>query len=213
MTPREKPGIRAFSLVEMAAALAIIAILMTAGVSLMGNSGPRARAASVEKLTAMIERARAAAITRRRHVVLAIAEPGDLPGSDERCRVALFQVETWPESTADELPATPLGRWQTLDTGSVLIGGAVDGLENPLDANRLNLTMTGAKSIDVWALAFSPRGALHHPPGSTPVVLRVAEGPYRDGQAVPRRRADTGGISESILKIGRVTARAHRLDE
>jgi prepilin-type N-terminal cleavage/methylation domain-containing protein len=218
MTPPEKPStapdIRAFSLVEMAAALAILAILMTAGVSLMGSSGPRARAASVEKLAAMIERARAAAITRRCHIVLAIAGPGDLPGVDEHCRIGLFQVDAWPESSSDELHARPLGRWQSLDSGTVLIGGTVDGLENPLDAENLEIIAAGAKTIDVrtHALAFNPHGGLHHPPGSAPVILRVAEGHYRNGRALPHRRADSGGYHESILKIGRVTARAHRLD-
>lgn len=216
MTPREKPGTvpsaSAFSLIEMAAVLAILAILMTAGISLIGGSGPRAREASVGKLAAMIERARTTAITRRCHVVLAIAAPGDLPGTDECCRLGLFQVDAWPQSAADELRAKPMGRWQSLDSGAVLIGGEVDGLQNPLDAGRLDLTTGGVQPLGVSALAFSPRGGLHHPPGSASVILRVAEGRYRDGQAIPRRREESGGFFESILKIGRVTARAHRLD-
>ena len=73
-------GKAAFSLIEMVAVIAILVILMTAGVSLMNGTGSQSRKAGTDMLGGMIEQARTTAITSRSHVVLAVAEPGDLPG-------------------------------------------------------------------------------------------------------------------------------------
>jgi hypothetical protein len=211
---RVQHPVPAFSLVEMAAVLAILALLMTAGVRLMSGTGPRARAAAADQLEGMIEQARAAAIAGRCHVVLAVAEPGDLPGDDERCRLGLFKVEAWPDSTLEAFPGILMGRWRALEGGVVPLGGEVEGLDNPMDAGELAISRMGAGqgAVKVRAIAINPRGGLRYPPGSAPVVLRLAEGRYHGGDAVPNPHADTGVISENILKIGRVIARAHRIN-
>lgn len=206
-------GPAAFTLVEMAAVIAILGTLMTAGASLLGGTGAQSRKAGSDVLTGLIEQARTTAVTLRSHVVLAIAEPGDLPAGDERCRIGLFKVEEWPD------PATPplalkgvlMNRWQTLDTGIVLVGGEAGGVANPLDQPQVTIRYggTGNLRVRVHAIAFHPRGGLDYPAGSSPVVIRLAEGAYRAGQASPNPRGGRKTILENRLKIGRVTARPY----
>ena len=202
----------AFSLVEMAAVIAILGILMTAGATLLGGSGAQARKAGTELLTGLIEQARTTAITSRSHVVLAVAEPGDLPEGDGRCRLGLFKIAEWPESrdSPPVLTGVLLKRWQALETGIVLTGGDVDGVTNPMDGEPVTIRSgrAGDSGVKVHIIAFNPRGGLHYPAGSAPVAMRVAEGRYHRGKAVSNPR----GGSESRLKIGRVTARPYRTD-
>jgi prepilin-type N-terminal cleavage/methylation domain-containing protein len=207
----------AFSLIEMVAVIAVIVILMTAGISLLSGTGAQSRKAGTDMLTGMIEQARTAAISSRTIVVLAVAEPGDLPIRDEKCRVGLFKLpEGWPDDFGGSLDkAVLLSRWKNLETGIALIGGQVDGVDNPLDGQEITINYgTSAKplSVKVHALAFNSRGGLLYPLGSTPVAMRVAEGNYRNGKATPYQRGENGGITESRLKIGRVTARPYRFD-
>ena len=200
--------------------IAVIVILLVAGVSLIGGTGASARKAGADMLTGMIEQARTAAITSRSYVVLAIAEPGDLPAGDSRCRIGLFKVkpDQWPQNATDPVPAVLMSRWRILENGVVLIGGEVDGLQNPLDGEtqpQLTITYGAAantRTVKVHSIAFNPRGGLHHPAGSNPIVMRIAEGGYRNGTATPNRRGDSQAISENRLKIGRVTARPYRID-
>jgi len=208
-------GRRAFTLVEIVVVIAVIVILLVAGVGLLGGTGAQARRAGADMLSGMIEQARTSAITTRSYVVLAVAEPGDLPTGDDRCRIGLFKVEAWPDNDTDPLPAVLMSRWKMFENGVVLIGGDVEGIENPLDQPELKISYgsgSKARTIEVHGIAFNPRGGLHFPRGSTPVAMRIAEGGYRNGQATPNRRGDSQTISENRLKIGRVTARPFRID-
>jgi prepilin-type N-terminal cleavage/methylation domain-containing protein len=203
----------AFSLVEMAAVIAIIGTLMTAGVSLLSGTGAQSCKAAADLLTGLVEQAQTTAITSRSHVLLAIAEPGDLAAGDERCRIGLFKIGEWPDSPRSPLVLTgvQVKRWQTLETGIVLRGGDVDGVANPLDGEQVTIRYggTGNPGVKVHMIAFNPRGGLHYPAGSAPVAFRIAEGRYRGGKAVTGPRDG----SERRLKIGRVTARPYRTDE
>jgi hypothetical protein len=204
-------------LIEISVVIAVLVILLVAGISLLGGTGAAARKAGADMLTGMIEQARTAAITSRSYVVLAIAEPGDLPANDTRCRIGLFKVkpDQWPQNTLDPVPAVLMSRWRIMENGVVLIGGDVDGLQNPLDETQLSITYGTSgtpRTVVVHAVAFNPRGGLHHPAGSNPIVMRIAEGGYRNGIATPNRRSDSDAIPENRLKIGRVTARPYRID-
>jgi type II secretory pathway pseudopilin PulG len=199
----------------MLSVIAILGILMTAGASLLGGTGAHARRAATDLLTGMIEQARTTAITSRSYAVLAIAEPGDLPTGDQTCRLGLFKVKTWPASSSDPVPAVLMSRWRTIETGVVPIGGTVGGLVNPLDeSGELTLTYGTSKTltVKVHAIVFNSRGSLHFPAGSSPIVMRIAEGNYRGGGAKPFERGDAKTISENVLKIGRVIARPYRSD-
>ena len=216
-------SLAAFSLIEMVAVIAILIILMTAGISLLSSSGVQSRRAGVDLLSGLIEQARTSAITTRSYVILAIAEPGDLPTTDNQCRIGLFKVDAaaWPDTSISPVTvnAVLLSRWQTLNTGIVLIGtqkgeSNPDTTPNPIDLDKVTINYGGSKnlSIKVHAIAFSPRGGLHLPLGSTPVVLRIAEGRYSGGKATATLRGSNKKATENLLKIGRVTARPYQID-
>ena len=202
----------AFSLIEMAAVIAILGTLMTAGVSLLNGTGAQSRKAGADMLAGLIEQARTTAVTTRSHVVLAIAEPGDLPAGDERCQLGLFKIDEWPDSltASPVLTGVLLNRWQTLNTGVVLGGGDVDGVSNPMDQEQVTITYGGVRHLTakVHIIAFNSCGGLHYPPGSTPIAIRIAEGRYRGGKVISNQRPG----AENRLKIGRVTARPYRTD-
>ena len=196
----------------MVTVIAILVTLMTAGVSLLNGTGQQSRKTGTDMLTGLIEQARTRAITSRSNVVLAIAEPGDLPGGDERCRIGMFKIDDWPAGSTT-LKGELISRWQTLNTGIVLIAGD-NLLKTPLDHPELTITYGGSKnlSVNVHAIAFNSRGGLHYPFGSAPLMFRIAEGAYRNGRATPNKRGELKTISENRLKIGRVTARPYRID-
>ena len=204
---------RGFTLVEVLVTIAILVILLGAGVALLGGTGPQARRSATDLITGMIEQARTTAVTTRSHVVLAIAEPGDLPASDDqRCRIGLFKVGGWTDDFSEPVSATLTSRWRILENNVVLIGGEVeDGLPNPLDGDKVTLKY-GERQVSAHVIVFNPRGGLRYPSGSRPIVMRVAEGSYRDGKASPNKRASSGTIPENHIKIGRVTARPYRID-
>ena len=206
----------AFSLLETLAVVAIFAILMTSGISLMRGTGAQSRKATSELMINLIEQARTKAITSRSHVVLAIAEPADFPTGDERFHIGLFRVDQWPDPAIPPLVLNGkiLNRWQSLDSGIVLIGGEVNGLANPLDQTKATLSYGEAKSrsVRVHLVAFNSRGGLDWPLDANPIALRIAEGRYQYGMAVAYRRGEQKRIAESRLKIGRISARPYPID-
>lgn len=194
--------------------MTIITILLAAGIKILGGTSAQARKTATDSLAGLIEQARSTAITSRSTVILAIAEPGDLPTTDENCRLGLFKVTTWPDS-ATTVDAILLKRWQTMPTGAIPYGGSYEGIRNPYDLPELTIRyQSGGKALEVavHAIAFTPRGGLQWPSGSDPVVLRVAEGGYRGGKATPDLRGESKGVSENRLQIGRVVARPWRID-
>lgn len=207
-------GKPAFYLIEMVAVIAVLVILIAAGAGLVNGTDGQSRKAGADLLTGMLEEARAVAITSRSYVVLAVAEPGDLPAGDERCRLGLFKVASWPGCATETVEGVMMSRWRTLGTGIALIGGEVAGVGNPIDAAELTISYGTAMplTVKVHAIAFNARGGLHYPAGSAPVAMRLAEGGYRGGKAAAYRRGESGSISEHRLQIGRVMARPYRID-
>jgi prepilin-type N-terminal cleavage/methylation domain-containing protein len=199
-----------FTLVELLAVMAVMGILLAAGARMRGGAGERRTACDI--LSGMVGQARSMAISRRRTVVLALAGPGDLASGDGRCRAGLFVVDQLGRNGGAS-NAKMLGRWEVIPAGVVLLGGGDGGIRNPMDEKpvALKYVMAGAPvEICVHALAFTPRGGLGWPLGSSPMVLRLAEGGYRGGVAVANARDGGNVVAEEKLRIGRVVARAWR---
>jgi len=211
--PQPAPANRrkAFTLIEVVVVIAIIVILMVAGVQVLGgNDGPSRRTAA-DSITGLIEQARTTAITSRSAVALAIAEPGDLPITDGRCRVGLFRIGGLSDDGT--AAAVLIRRWQTLPTGVVLLGGEVNGVRNPLDEPQTTLRYRSGNNtleVPVHLMVFGPRGGLLLPQGSDPIALRIAAGTYRDGRPLSTSRATDRTAAETHLRIGRVVARPYR---
>lgn len=202
----QRRGTAGFTLVEVLAAVGILVLLVSITAGLMGRSSAFALKTGAENLTAAVEQARTAAITRRSQVVLAVLEPGQGGFDDGQCRLGLFEVE---EQTSDGVfQTTQMQRWVKLPGGVAFFGGEVDSLDNVFDASDMTINWRdGEKSEQVKGLVFSPRGGLDWPRGSEPVVLTAGTGTYRDGRAIP-----TEGGARRNLRIGRVVARPWNLD-
>jgi hypothetical protein len=202
--PRCRWGNPAFSLVEMAAVIAILLIVMTAGIGLRSGSPAASQRTATDLVAAMADRARTTAIAKRTPVVMALAAPSDLPaGEDGRCRIGLFQVT----SENRELPeivrtVTALGRWKPIERGTSWTAGMIEGAVNPRDSPRLTLH-TAQGSLRVHGIIFNARGGLVSPPGSAPAVICIG--------ATGGRAADTI-VPETRLRVGRVTGRIYHQD-
>lgn len=195
-----------FSLVELLVVMILVGALLTLGLGVFGKTAASNRRTATDQLVASIEQARTAAITRRKPVILAIAAPA--PGdSDANYRIGLFETDKMPErGTAIE--ALQLQRWSILPAGVVFFDGAVDGLDNPLDEETVNLSWKdGENEARVHVLAFHPRGGLALPAGSEPVAVSLGTGVLRDGRTIP-----TSDGGRNSLRIGRIVARPWRLD-
>jgi type II secretory pathway pseudopilin PulG len=214
--PKPVSGSRhpAFSLVEVVAVIAVMLLLMTAGIRMLSGTSAQSKKTATDACLGLIEQARATAITSRSYVVLAIAEPGDLPADDDRCLIGLFKIKDWP-ATAGSLDGILLRRWQALPNGIVLLPGGVKGLRNPRDEPETKIRyQAGQQTIEgrFHILAFNSRGGLHWPAGSDPLALRIAEGAYRNRQPTANARGGDRKVAENTLRIGRLTARPYRFD-
>lgn len=203
----------------MVTVIAILVILMTAGMSLLNGTGAQSRKAGTDMISGLVEQARTIAITSRTEVLLAIAEPGDLVGSDEKCRIGLFRKRAPVTGTPDRYDL--LTRWQTLNTGIVLIGRqpndppTANQLTNPLDVQQMDVVYGPASkeiTVNVHFISINSRGSLKLPTGSGPIAFRIAEGAYRKKIATPNIRSGAKGPTENLLRVGRATARPYRMD-
>jgi prepilin-type N-terminal cleavage/methylation domain-containing protein len=209
------PAKEAFSLLEMVVSIAILAVLITLGVSLWSGKNMQSRRVSTDTLSGLIDQARTAAIASRSPVALVIAEPQDFSGKSNYCRVALFKINEWPELLSEplvlkgELP----NRWKNLDTGIILMDGDMDGIQNLRDTAKVIINYGGAKNLQTQShtLIFNSRGGILWPSGSLPIGLRLAEGGYQNGKAIAKKRPDHRGIQENQLRIGRVTGRPYEI--
>jgi prepilin-type N-terminal cleavage/methylation domain-containing protein len=203
-----------FSLVEMVVVMAILVILIGFAATHLSGGAEKARRAATDQVIGMIEQARNTALVSRSTVMLAIAEPGSLPANDDKCVVGLLRVEgDWDPMSLEPVSGTLLGRWKPLETGVIFMGGAMGSLTNPLDAPEVPIRYTTRRTIEaeVRGIIFNARGRLIHPVGPAPAVLRIAEGGYPRGVPTPMRRGADQRVSDTWLKIGRVTGRAYEV--
>jgi len=208
-------GNPAFSLIEMMAVMAVTVILLAAGLEHILGSANHPNKADTDMLAGLIEQARITAITSRSCVVLALAEPADLPARDPRCHLGIFKLDGMPDSLTDQPKAVMMGRWHPMEPGIALIGGKGDDVGNPMDAEKLTLTCDVPRhlTVNVHAIAFNPCGKLIYPPGTAPVTVRAAASVYQAGKAVPIRSNPSGPTAGILMKIGRVSARPYRIDK
>ena len=188
--------------------MAVIGMLLVAVGSL--NVAGRAQRTGRDALMTTVDRARTEAISTQRKVLLAIAEPADLPQSDGRLHLGLFEMVGEPEDDGS-VAGRQLGRWRALPRGLVLVGGEVEGLRNLMDEQKLKLTyQDGGETVEVHGLGFHARGGLAWPAGSDPMAMKLAEGTYVNGEPKIARRGGAE-VGVDVVRVGRVVARPWRI--
>lgn len=189
--------------------MVVIGLLLVAIVGGLRGAG-RARRTGRDALMTTVDRARTAAISSQRQVLLAVAEPADLAGSGGRPHLGLFELEAAPEPDGS-VNGKQIGHWRALPRGLVLIGGEVNGLRNLLDEQELNLTCKDGRSVvKVHGFGFNERGGLAWPAGSDPMALKLAEGTYVHGEPKVTGRGGSEAGSDAV-RVGRVIARPWRV--
>lgn len=203
-----------FSLVELTATIAILALLLGAGGMMAQGDSGMARRVATHRLAALIDQARNRAMTSRSTVMLAIACPGKVEEHPDRCVLGLFRIDgAWDDAGTGTVDAKQLGKWQPLDTGLVFLGGGHPECANPLDhpARRVRQSTNRTADVEVHGVVFNHRGRMVHPAGDAPAVLRLAEGGYPGGVPTPKRRGADRRVSDTWLQIGRVAGRVHEV--
>lgn len=199
---------------EMVVVMAILLILMGSAAMYLSGGSEKARRAATDQVTGMVEQARNTALVSRSTVMFVIAEPGALPTYEDKCVVGLLRVEgDWDPSSPETVSGDLLGRWRPLENGVIFMGGVIGSLANPMDAPKRSIQYATSRTIEaeVRGVAFNARGRLIYPVGSSPAVIRIAEGGYPRGVPTPMRRGSDQRISDTWLKIGRVTGRAYEV--
>ncbi|WP_035607784.1 GspH/FimT family pseudopilin [Haloferula sp. BvORR071] len=195
-----------FSLIELLVVIAIIGSLTALGMSVLGTNAAKSQRTATDQFSAAVEQARTAAITRRKPVILAVAEPQP-NATDEEARFGLFEVDTLPDAGA-LIEARQVERWHIVPNGVVFLAGRVQEFENLFDETEVVLSLKGGQEkVSVHALAFDSRGGLAWPKGSDPVAVKLGNGHYASGKPVT-----VSGGGHNSLRIGRVVARPWRLD-
>lgn len=215
MTVRSHPKEGGFTLVEALVVMAILGILLVAGLVTFRGTGDKARRAATDELVGLVEQARTKAITSRSFVAVAFAPPGSIPQHTGTTSMSLVQLpDDWSPDSNDSADTTLLTRWSPLETGIILLGGTTSAeLVNPLNVGTVDIRYTTRQSVEaaVHLLAFNPRGRLVYPVSSASAELRLAEGTYVRGNPIPYKRGADDSISQTRLKVGRVVGRCYEI--
>lgn len=200
----------------MAAVIAVLLILMAAGIRLGGSPTSASRKTATDLVSGLVDAARATAIGRRTPVLLALAAPDDLPaGSDGRYRIGMFQItaDERGEGFLTELAnhdAIQLGRWKAIERGLVFEVGGGSGLMNPMDEPAIDILVRGSGTIRVHGVILDRHGGIRWPAGSVPVAIRIDEGRLKQGKA--EVLPSGGTVAGNLLRIGRHNGRTYQID-
>jgi len=199
----------------MAIVISIISLIFVSGLQLLRNTGVYARKASADLVESLIERGRSSAASSRSITLVAIAEPGELAETSQ-ANVGIFRVTEW-QTGQPNVTAEMIQRWQPVETGVVFARGEVQSIRNILDESEITLSYFQGQreiQIQVHAIAFTPRGRLHWPVGSDPMLIRLAEGHYRPEEKKPtiHFHGPDQSSAETQIRIGRTFARSYRLN-
>ncbi len=200
----------------MTIVIAIFVLLTTIVISFTSSTNAQILKTNTDIITGLIEQARVTAVTSRSYIILGIEEPPNQTTNDGRCRIGLFKIDEWPEKAILPLviKGQLLSRWENLSIGIVLIEHEVNGLPNLIDTEKITINYGGPKSLTtkVHAMAIHPRGGLQYPVGSSPLLVRIALGTYRNGKATANKYGELKQIWGNRLKIGRINARCYPTD-
>lgn len=201
-----------FTLVELLAVIAVIVLLMVAGIPLLSDPSTHGRQTSREILRAHLQQARGHAIASGRATAMIIA--GHDGGS----------VRTGGLMTIAEVEAQPAGgnpfrvtrliqRWTLLPENMFFLNQSAVRSSQPtmMDSPPIVDAEYQKKPLGCHAVIFSPDGRITHPADGMPLTLAIGKGQQAQGGVIATQKSD-GKVVFDLLRINRLNARARILD-
>jgi prepilin-type N-terminal cleavage/methylation domain-containing protein len=203
---------RGFTLVEMLAVIAIIGLLMVAGVAVLSDPSNNARQVSREILRAHLQQARGHAIASGRATSVIIAEND---GANIRNGGLITIAELEPQSAEGRpFKVTQLiQRWTSLPESMFFLNQASVRSKSPtlMDTAPTVDAEYQKKPIGCHAVVISPDGRIFHPADDTPLVLAIGKGRQTPSGITPTQKSGDKVVHD-LLRINRLNARARMLD-
>lgn len=200
----------AFSLIELLAVMAIIAVLFAAAAPIFSDSANNARNTSREIIKAHLQQARAHAIATS--TATAVAIPVLASGGDLGARaISLFEVELVGTSY---LPSKDAGgnermlqRWETLPGKFHFLPAAQVSSAKPtiVDSADTMPTNVKGKALTCHIIVFGPNGQIVRP--STEINIATAQAAAR-GNSLTLTQKTGGKPVFDLLQVNRLTGRA-----
>ena len=206
-------SLSAFSLVELLAVIAIMAILLAAAVPIFADPSNSARQASREIIKAHLQRARAHAIASGSSTAITIpvlSTGGELGGR----AISLFEVVkngAGYEPAKDEAGSEKLlQRWETLP-GSFhfMPASLISSPKTIVDATETLLTNHKGKAVTCHLIVFAPNGQIVLPSSATNIAIARAT---RRGNSLALTQKSNGSPVFDLLQVNRLTGRTRFIE-
>jgi prepilin-type N-terminal cleavage/methylation domain-containing protein len=213
MTQNANRRLSAFSLVELLAVIAIMAILLAVAVPIFTDPSNSARQASREIIRANLQRARAHAIASGSSTAITIpvlATGGELGGR----AISLFEVvktATGYEPAKDETGSEKLlQRWETLPGNFHFMPSSLISSTKPtiVDTTETLLTNYKGKAVTCHLIVFSPNGQIVLPSSETNIA--IARATNRGNSLTLTQKTDGKPVFE-FLQVNRLTGRSRSI--
>ena len=213
MTPNANRRLPAFSLVELMAVIAIMAVLLAVAVPIFTDPSNSARQASREIIRANLQRARAHAIASGSSTAITIpvlATGGELGGR----AISLFEVvktATGYEPAKDETGSEKLlQRWETLPGNFHFMPKSLISSTKPtiVDTTETLLTNYKGKAVTCHLIVFSPNGQIVLPSSETNIA--IARATNRGNSLTLTQKTDGKPVFE-FLQVNRLTGRSRSI--
>lgn len=211
--PNANRSLSAFSLVELLAVIAIMAILLAAAVPLFADPSNSARQASREIIKAHLQRARAHAIASGSSTAITIpvlSTGGELGGR----AISLFEVEKtatgYKPALDDGGVEKILQRWETLPGNFHFMPSSLISSPKPtiVDTAETLLTNHKGKAVTCHFIVFAPNGQIVLPSSETNIA--IARATNRGNSLTLTQKSDGKPVFE-FLQVNRLTGRSRSI--
>jgi len=207
-------AIPAFSLVELLAVIAIMALLIAVAVPVFSDPANSARQASREIIKAHLQRARAHAIASGSATAIAI--PVLATGGELGLRaVSLFEVvkngAVYEPATDGSGVEMQLQRWETLPGSFHFMPASLISSPKPtiVDAAETLLTNYKGKAVTCHLIVFAPNGQIVLPVSETNIAIARAT---RRGNSLALTQKSKGSPVFDLLQVNRLTGRTRFIE-
>lgn len=202
-------NVPAFSLVELLAVIAVLALLLTVAIPIFTDPSNNARQTSREIIKAHIQRARAHAIASGSPTAIAIpvlSTGGDLGGR----ALSLFEVvkngAAYEPAMGDGGEERLLQRWETLPGSFHFMPSTLVSSPKPtiVDAPETLVTNHKGKEVTCHLIVFAPNGQIVLPTTETNIAIARA---VNRSNSLSITQKSNGSPVFDLLQVNRLTGR------